>query len=163
MYFLALKRSTLGFCRLLKDRSLKKWEKHRAHTLSTRQQVNHCWIIRDSERMRLLKSPRSLSVYILNLCIPHQRCKMRVSFSWGQNDLGTIFIRLNSLEKSRSRKKKKKNSLRYFSLPRYAVTGFTNNPAKSQRCLRGYMDSQARVQFAQIDLNSCLSLWPICD
>ena len=26
----------LQFCRLLKDRSLKKWEKHRAHTLSTR-------------------------------------------------------------------------------------------------------------------------------
>ena len=119
MYFLALKRSTLGFCRLLKDRSLKKWEKHRAHTLSTRQQVNHCWIIRDSERMRLLKSPRSLSVYILNLCIPHQRCKMRVSFSWGQNDLGTIFIRLNSLEKSRSRKKKKKTR---YAISRYPVT-----------------------------------------
>ena len=29
------KKSALGFCRLLKDRSLKKWEKHRAHTLST--------------------------------------------------------------------------------------------------------------------------------
>ena len=35
-YFLALKKWTLGFCRLLKDRSLKQWEKHRAHTLSTR-------------------------------------------------------------------------------------------------------------------------------
>ena len=29
--FLALKKSALGFCRLLKDRSLKKWEKHRTH------------------------------------------------------------------------------------------------------------------------------------
>ena len=28
--FLPLKKSALGFCRLLKDRSLKKWEKHRA-------------------------------------------------------------------------------------------------------------------------------------
>ena len=34
------KKSTLGFCRLLKNRSLKKWEKHRAKTLSTRQEVN---------------------------------------------------------------------------------------------------------------------------
>ena len=35
--FLTLKKkSALGFYRLLKDRSLKKWEKHRAHTLSTR-------------------------------------------------------------------------------------------------------------------------------
>ena len=33
--YLALKKSALGFCRLLKDRSLKKWEKHQAHTLST--------------------------------------------------------------------------------------------------------------------------------
>ena len=34
--FLASKKSTLGFCLILKDRSLKKWEKDRAHTLSTR-------------------------------------------------------------------------------------------------------------------------------
>ena len=35
--FLTLKKkSALGFYQLLKDRSLKKWEKHRAHTLSTR-------------------------------------------------------------------------------------------------------------------------------
>ena len=35
--FLAFKKkSALGFCRLLKDRSLKKREKHPAHTLSTR-------------------------------------------------------------------------------------------------------------------------------
>ena len=34
-----VKMSTLGFCRLSKDRSLKNWEKHRAHTLSTRQEV----------------------------------------------------------------------------------------------------------------------------
>jgi len=38
--FLALKKATLGFCRLFKGRSLKNWEKHRAYTLSTRQQVN---------------------------------------------------------------------------------------------------------------------------
>ena len=38
--FLALKKSALGFCRPLKHRSLKKWEKHRAHTLSTRLEVN---------------------------------------------------------------------------------------------------------------------------
>ena len=30
------KKSTLGFCRLLKDRSLKKMGKHRAHMLFTR-------------------------------------------------------------------------------------------------------------------------------
>ena len=37
--FLDLKKSTLGFCWLLKDRSLKKKKKletHRAHTFSTR-------------------------------------------------------------------------------------------------------------------------------
>ena len=34
-----VKMSTLGFCRLLKDRSLKNWDKHRAHTLSTRLEV----------------------------------------------------------------------------------------------------------------------------
>ena len=34
--FLALKKSTLGFFLILKDHSLKKWEKDRAHTLSTR-------------------------------------------------------------------------------------------------------------------------------
>ena len=42
----------------------------------------------------------------------------------GQNDLGKIFISLDSLEKSGFTKKK---SLRCFSLRRYAVTGFTNN------------------------------------
>ena len=44
--FLALKKVNPGFCRLLKDRSLKKWEKHQAHTLSTRQEVN---IVEQSE------------------------------------------------------------------------------------------------------------------
>ena len=34
--FLPKKKSTLGFCRLLKNRSLKEWEKNQAHTLSTR-------------------------------------------------------------------------------------------------------------------------------
>ena len=33
--FLALKKSNLGFCQLLKDCCLKNWEKHRANTLST--------------------------------------------------------------------------------------------------------------------------------
>ena len=69
---------------------------------------------------------------------------------------GSIVWRKHVPEKRK--KKKKKNSLRCFSLRRYDVTGFTNNPAKSPRCLRGYMDSQARVHFAQINLNSCLSL-----
>ena len=32
--------SCLGFWQLLKDRSLKKWEKHRAHKVSTRKEVN---------------------------------------------------------------------------------------------------------------------------
>ena len=67
--FLALKRSTLGFFRLLKDRSLKKMGKtlssHIIHSLGG----EYCWIVRDSEPVRLLKSPRSLSVYILIMII----------------------------------------------------------------------------------------------
>ena len=34
------KKSTLGFCRLLKDHALKIWRQYRAHTLSTRKEVN---------------------------------------------------------------------------------------------------------------------------
>ena len=53
--FLALKKSTLGFCRLLKDCCLKNWEKHRANTLSTNRFLMITFLI-------LL---RSLGVYIL--------------------------------------------------------------------------------------------------
>ena len=67
--FLPEKKSTLGFCRLLKDLSLRKWEKkpssHIIHSLGG----EYCWIVRDSEQIRLLNSPRSLSVYILALFI----------------------------------------------------------------------------------------------
>ena len=40
---------------------------------------------------------------------------------FGQNDLGKIFILLNSLEKLGFREKRKKDSLRCFSLRRYRV------------------------------------------
>ena len=39
----------------------------------------------------------------------------------GQNDFGKIFILLNSLKKSGFREKRKKNSLRCFSLRRYPL------------------------------------------
>ena len=39
----------------------------------------------------------------------------------GQNDLGKIFILLNSLEKSGFREKRKKNSLRCCALRRYPL------------------------------------------
>ena len=41
----------------------------------------------------------------------------------GQNDLGKIFILLNSLEKSGFREKKSR-----YAVNSYAVIGFTNNP-----------------------------------
>ena len=63
---LALKRSTLGICRLLKGRSLKKIGKtpssHIIHSLGG----EYCWMVQDSEPIILLKSLRSLSTYILN-------------------------------------------------------------------------------------------------
>ena len=43
----------------------KKPSSHIIHSLGG----EYCWIVRDSEPIRLLKSPRSLSVYILNLDI----------------------------------------------------------------------------------------------
>ena len=48
----------------------------------------------------------------------------------GQNDLGKIFILLNSLKKSGFREKRKKTryALSRYALTRYAVIGFTNNP-----------------------------------
>ena len=67
--FLPQKKSAPRFCRLLKDRSLKKKGKtpssHIIHSLGG----EYCWIVRDSEPIRLLKSPRSLSVYILTTYI----------------------------------------------------------------------------------------------
>ena len=63
---LALKRSTLGICRLLKGRSLKKIGKtpssHIIHSLGG----GYSWMVWDSEPIILLKSLRSLSAYILN-------------------------------------------------------------------------------------------------
>ena len=44
--FLALKKSTLGFCQLLKDRSLKKWE----NTEHTHYPLARGWILLDSPR-----------------------------------------------------------------------------------------------------------------
>ena len=48
----------------------------------------------------------------------------------GQNDLGKIFILLNSLEKSGFREKRKKTryAVSRYAVTRYAVIGFTNNP-----------------------------------
>ena len=78
--FLALKKSTLGFCRLLKDLSLKKMGKtltsHIIHSLGG----EYCWIVRDNEPIRLLKSPRSLSVYVLIIyvtCLRSQIWRMQ--------------------------------------------------------------------------------------
>ena len=51
------KKSALGFCRLLEDRSLKNWETQSSriiHSLGG----EYCWIVRDSEPIRFLKSPR---------------------------------------------------------------------------------------------------------
>ena len=47
----------------------------------------------------------------------------------GQNDLGKIFILLNSLEKSgfREKRKKTRNAVSRYAVTRYAVIGFTNN------------------------------------
>ena len=63
--FLPWKKSTLGFCWLLKRSFSKKMGKtlnsHIIHSLGG----EYCWIVWDSEPIRLLKSPRSLSVYIL--------------------------------------------------------------------------------------------------
>ena len=52
--------------------------------LATSTSVNNCYIVRDSEPIRLLKSPRSLSVYILNIFITSykrndkKKMKMRI-------------------------------------------------------------------------------------
>ena len=63
--FLALKKVNARILSTLKDHSLKKIGKtpssHIIHSLGG----EYCWIVRDSEPIRLLKSPRSLSVYIL--------------------------------------------------------------------------------------------------
>ena len=74
--FLDLKKSTLGFCWLLKGRSLKKKKgntpsSHIFHSL----RGEYCWMVRASEPIRLLKSPRSLSVCILMKNIPFERRK----------------------------------------------------------------------------------------
>ena len=65
--------STLGFFRVLKDQSLKKMGKtpssHIIHSLGG----EYCLIVRDSEPIRLLKSPRSLIVYILIIFIIHSK------------------------------------------------------------------------------------------
>ena len=51
----------------------------------------------------------------------------------GLNDVGEIFISLNSLEKSGFGKKFKKPSyaVSRYAVTRYAVTGFTNNLLKT--------------------------------
>ena len=64
--FSCLKKSTtLGFCRLLKDISLREWEKKTSSQIIHSLGGGYCWLVRDSEQIRLLKSPRSLNVYIL--------------------------------------------------------------------------------------------------
>ena len=57
---------------------------------------------------------------------------MSMSFL-GLNDVGEIFISLNSLEKSGFGKKFKKPSyaVSRYAVTRYAVTGFTNNLLKT--------------------------------
>ena len=50
-----------------KDRSLKNSEKTPSSDIIHSLGGEYCWIVQDSEPIRLFKSPRSLSVYILSL------------------------------------------------------------------------------------------------
>ena len=90
--FSCLKTSTLGYCRFLKDHFLR----NRKNT-----ELTHCPFarrrillntVRDSEPIRLLQSPRSLSVYILNCdTVPRNRpLFMENVYSF----LETIFFRM---------------------------------------------------------------------
>ena len=66
--FLALKKTTLEFWRLLKDHSLYKntGKTPNSHIVDSLR-GEYCWTVKDSELIRLLKSPKSLNVYILML------------------------------------------------------------------------------------------------